>query len=149
MTKKNLYLFSISIIILLLSILTKADDINYAVIAFPNESQGVGVIVDGQTHALEATQYPNLYQGKAPSTSNSYQYVLTGNQNQPETTQRQLKNGATSTGNEFFNRSRTVYDVPSLPQAYHPIYPRMYSYTMCCHSNNSCYKRHILYSTLY
>ncbi|KAI7850225.1 coth protein-domain-containing protein [Circinella umbellata] len=129
--KTNLYLFSFTIVISLLSIITKADDINYAVIAFPNESQGVGVSVEGQIHALEATQYRNLYQGKAPFTSNPYQYVLTSNsgnnQNQPESTQRQLKEGATSTGNEFFNRSRTVYDVPSLPQAYHPIYPPLFT----------------------
>ncbi|KAI9262359.1 coth protein-domain-containing protein [Phascolomyces articulosus] len=111
--------------------MTIAEDMNYSVIAFPNESQGVAVSVDGQTHPLQATQYPNLYQGKGPAPSKSYQYVLTssnGGQNQAESTQRQWTSKQTSsTGNEFFNRSRTVYDVPSLPQAYFPIYPPLFT----------------------
>ncbi|KAI9498497.1 coth protein-domain-containing protein [Zychaea mexicana] len=126
----QLYILALLLLTLSTAIVVKADDINYAVIAFPSGSQGVAVSVDGQTHQLQATQYPNLYQGKAPapSSSSTYQYVLTsGSGNQVETTQRNLANGATSTGNEFFNRSRTVYDVPSLPVAYHPLYPPLFT----------------------
>ncbi|KAI9498498.1 coth protein-domain-containing protein [Zychaea mexicana] len=53
--------------------------------------------------------------------------MIDGQQNQPETTQRKLKQGATATGNEFFGRSQTIYDVPDLPQAYNPIYPVLFT----------------------
>ncbi|KAI8142497.1 coth protein-domain-containing protein [Fennellomyces sp. T-0311] len=105
-----------------------AADVQYAVVAFPQGQQGVGVSVGGQVYPLERSQQsPYLYTGTAPSGDN-YQYVLTdGQQNQPESTQRKLKSGATSTGNEFFGRSQTVYDVPDLPQAFNPIYPVLFT----------------------
>ncbi|KAI8060358.1 coth protein-domain-containing protein [Gongronella butleri] len=99
-------------------------DVNYAVVAFPPSGGTVAVSVDGQTHPLSAdSQVPNLFKGTAPSGS-SYQYVLN---NQPETPKRTLANGASSTGNEFFNRTHTTVDVPSLPQAYNPVYPPLFT----------------------
>ncbi|KAI8973704.1 coth protein-domain-containing protein [Mycotypha africana] len=52
---------------------------------------------------------------------------MDGQNNHPETATRKLAQGVTSTGNEFFNRSRTVWDVPSLPQAFNPIYPTLFT----------------------
>lgn len=101
-----------------------AADVQYSVVAFPQGSQTVAVSVGGQNHPLSRSQQSSyLYTGTAPS-SDSYQYVLVdGQKNQPEPTQRKLKQGVQSTGNEFFGRSQTVYDVPDLPQAFNPIYP--------------------------
>ncbi|KAI8142496.1 coth protein-domain-containing protein [Fennellomyces sp. T-0311] len=119
---------AVYLLLVLCTLAARAADVNYAVIAFPSDGQGVAVVVDGQEHALQATQYPHLYQGVAPAASNSYQYAITSSGgSQVEQTQRKLSEGATSTGNEFFNRSRTVYDVPSLPMAYHPIYPPLFT----------------------
>ncbi|KAI8083482.1 coth protein-domain-containing protein [Thamnidium elegans] len=105
-----------------------AADVQYSVIAFPTGTQGVSVSVGGQTVALQkSTVHPNIYSGPAPS-GETYQYVLTdGQKNTPETTTRKLAQGVTSTGNEFFGRSQTVYNVPSLPQAYNPIYPTLFT----------------------
>ncbi|KAI9262358.1 coth protein-domain-containing protein [Phascolomyces articulosus] len=107
---------------------TLADDVQYAVVAFPQGQQTVGVSVGGQVHPLDRSQdTPNLFTGKAPSGDN-YQYVMIDNgQNKPEASQRTLKQGATSTGNEFFGRSKTIYDVPDLPQAFNPIYPVLFT----------------------
>lgn len=112
-------------ILTLLSTVVLAGDVQYAVVAFPQGTQSVGVSVGGQIHPLARSQeHPNLFTGTAPA-GDTYQYVLIGGQNnQAEPTQRKLAQGATSTGNEFFGRSQTVYDVPALPQAYNPIYPR-------------------------
>ncbi|KAG1473373.1 hypothetical protein G6F56_000984 [Rhizopus delemar] len=101
-------------------------DVQYSVVAFPAENQGVGVSVAGQVVALQKGSVPNLYTGSAPFGS-SYQYVLTGQTNTVESTSRQLAEGVTSTGNEFFNRSKTIYDVPSLPQAFNPFYPTLFT----------------------
>lgn len=110
-----------------------AADVKYSVVAFPGDGQSVAVSVDGQAHALAATQYPNLYSGSAPAPSDHYQYVLTSSsgssQQVAESTTRKLAQGVSQTGNEFFNRSRTIYDVPALPQAYNPVYPREYFLT--------------------
>jgi hypothetical protein len=101
-----------------------AADVQYSVVAFPSGGQSVSVSVGGQQYPLtNSPQYPNLYSGSAPSGS-SYQYVLTGSNAGPETTTRTLASGASSTGNEFFNRTQTVYSVPGLPQAFNPIYDR-------------------------
>ncbi|KAI9269961.1 coth protein-domain-containing protein [Sporodiniella umbellata] len=99
-------------------------DVQYSVVAFPADNQGVGVSVGGQVVALQKGSVPNLYTGSAPYGAN-YQYVLTGATNTAETAQRQLAQGTTSTGNEFFNRTKTVYDVPGLPQAYNPFFPTL------------------------
>ncbi|ORZ24589.1 coth protein-domain-containing protein [Absidia repens] len=104
-----------------------AADVQYAVIAFPSNGGGVAVSVDGKNHALTAdSQVPNLFKGSAPS--GGYQYVLTNGQNNtPESPKRKLADGASSTGNEFFNRTHTTYDVPALPQAYNPVYPPLFT----------------------
>ncbi|ORX45901.1 hypothetical protein DM01DRAFT_1364539 [Hesseltinella vesiculosa] len=99
-------------------------DVQYAVVAFPSNAGSVQVAVDGQNHPLTAdSQVPNLFKGSAPSGS-SYQYVM---DNQAETPKRSLANGASSTGNEFFNRTHTIVNVPELPQAYHPFYPPLFT----------------------
>ncbi|KAF7726934.1 hypothetical protein EC973_008229 [Apophysomyces ossiformis] len=105
-----------------------AADIEYAVVAFPAANQGVGVSVAGKLYPLKKNdQIPNLFSGTAPETD-TYQYALTEGQKQiAEIYQRKLLKGTTKTGNEFFNRSRTIYDVPELPQAYHPVYPPLFS----------------------
>ncbi|KAG0171080.1 hypothetical protein DFQ29_008998, partial [Apophysomyces sp. BC1021] len=108
--------------------LLAAADIEYAVVAFPGANQGVGVKVEGNIYPLKKNeQIPNLFSGTAPG-ADIYQYALTEGQKQiPEAHQRKLVKGVAKTGNEFFNRSRTVYDVPELPQAYHPVYPPLFS----------------------
>ncbi|CDS05325.1 hypothetical protein LRAMOSA07854 [Lichtheimia ramosa] len=114
---------------LLLCHLVSAGDVQYSVIAFPQGSQSVGVSIDGKIHPLDRSkQTPNLFTGAAPSPSKAYQYVLIdGQQNKPESSQRTLKEGTVGTGNEFFGRSQTVYDVPALPQAFNPIYPTLFT----------------------
>lgn len=106
-------------------LLTAAADVEYAVVAFPSANQGVAVSIGGKTYPLQQNKdIPNLFAGSAPE-GQTYQYALTeGEKHILEAHQRTLAKGAIKTGNEFFNRSRTVYDVPELPQAYHPIYPR-------------------------
>lgn len=101
-----------------------AADVQYSVVAFPSGTQGVSVSVGGQTVALQKSQvHSNIFTGTAPF-GDTYQYVITDNgKNTPETTTRKLAQGVTSTGNEFFNRSQTIWNVPSLPQAFNPIYP--------------------------
>lgn len=101
-----------------------AADVQYSVVAFPSGTQGVSVSVGGQAVALKKSDaHPNIYTGTAPF-GETYQYVITdGQTNNPETTTRKLAQGVTTTGNEFFNRSQTIYDVPTLPQAYNPFYP--------------------------
>ncbi|KAI8375489.1 coth protein-domain-containing protein [Blakeslea trispora] len=105
-----------------------AADVQYSVVAFPSGNQGVSVSVGGKTVALQKSNvHPNLFVGSAPF-GDTYQYVITdGQNNQPESTTRKLTAGATSTGNEFFNRSQTIYNVPSLPQAYNPQYPTLFT----------------------
>ena len=101
-----------------------AADVQYSVIAFPTGNQGVSVSVGGNNVALQkSADHPNIYSGNAPF-GETYQYVMTdGTNNAPESTTRKLAQGVTQTGHEFFNRSQTIYNVPSLPQAYNPIYP--------------------------
>lgn len=100
-----------------------AADIEYAVVAFPRAEQTVSVIVGGQTYPLDPSpEFPNIYKGVAP-TADQYQYAVG---DVPETVPRKQQAGIASTGNEFFNRTQTVYNVPSLPQAYNPIYHRKF-----------------------
>lgn len=106
-----------------------AADVTYSVVAFPQGNQGVSVSVGGQVVALQkSTVHPNIYSGNAPA-GDSYQYVITdGANNTPESTTRKLAQGATATGNEFFNRTQTIYNIPHLPQAYNPVYPSKVSH---------------------
>ncbi|CAO3595373.1 unnamed protein product [Absidia cylindrospora] len=117
---------------------TVSADVQYAVVAFPPNGGGVAVSVGGQNHALTAdSQVPNLFKGSAPG--GDYQYVLTSGQNNtPEIPKRKLADGATSTGNEFFNRTYTTFDVPALPQAFNPVYPRKYMTSNLNPETNSC-----------
>ncbi|KAI8380975.1 coth protein-domain-containing protein [Radiomyces spectabilis] len=102
----------------------EAADVQYAVIAFPKNQQSVAVSVGGQQYPLQASEkHPNIFTGTAPS-GETYQYVI---DNHPESTHRRLAQDASSTGNEFFNRTQTVFSVPELPQAYNPIYPPLFS----------------------
>ncbi|RCH86042.1 hypothetical protein CU097_006498 [Rhizopus azygosporus] len=107
---------------------TLAADVQYSVVAFPSGNQGVAVSVNGQTVQLQKSSlHPNIFSGTAPFGS-TYQYVITDGQNKiPETTTRKLTDGITSTGNEFFNRSQTIYNVPALPQAFNPVYPTLFT----------------------
>ncbi|KAI8356601.1 coth protein-domain-containing protein [Choanephora cucurbitarum] len=105
-----------------------AADVQYSVVAFPSGNQGVSVSVGGKTVALQKSNvHPNLFTGTAPF-GDTYQYVITdGQNNQAESTTRKLAAGVTATGNEFFNRSQTIFNVPSLPQAYNPQYPTLFT----------------------
>ncbi|KAI8981416.1 coth protein-domain-containing protein [Pilobolus umbonatus] len=105
-----------------------AADVQYSVVAFPSGTQGVAVVVGGQNVPLEkSATSPNIFTGLAPYGA-TYQYALTEGQTAtPESTTRNLAEGVTATGNEFFNRSRTVYNVPGIPQAYNPFYPTLFT----------------------
>lgn len=118
-----------------------AADVQYSVIAFPTGNQTIGVSVGGQTVQLQKSSvHPNIFSGAAPFGS-TYQYVIMdGQSNTPESTTRKLADGVVSTGNEFFNRSQTVYNVPALPQAFNPIYPSKKKYI----SNSNAKRRMIL-----
>ncbi|KAI7900821.1 coth protein-domain-containing protein [Cokeromyces recurvatus] len=112
----------ISLTILSLQLIHAAD-VEYSVVAFPGDKQSVSVIVEGQKYPLsQSAESPNIFKGVAPS-ANEYQYALTGGSGDIiETALRKQQAGITTTGNEFFNRSQTVHDVPPLPQAYNPIH---------------------------
>lgn len=101
--------------------LVNAADIEYSVVAFPKDQQNVAVVIGGQAYPLApSADHPNLFKGTAPS-AETYSYALG---DVPESTTRTQQAGITTTGNEFFNRTRTVFDIPALPQAYNPIYHR-------------------------
>ncbi|KAI8087712.1 coth protein-domain-containing protein [Gilbertella persicaria] len=104
--------------------LVYAADVEYSVVGFPKNQQAVAVVIGGQSYPLtQSTDSPYIYKGIAPS-AEQYQYSL-DNLLEPVTRRQQV--GITSTGNEFFNRSQTVFNVPPLPQAYHPIYQPLMS----------------------
>jgi hypothetical protein len=130
--KKKMKFIALSTLVSLALSGVFAADVQYSVIAFPTGNQGVSVSVGGQTIALKKSDvHPNIFSGTAPS-GETYQYVITdGQTNTPETTTRKLAQGVTSTGNEFFNRTQTVWNVPSLPQAYNPIYPSKFMTESC------------------
>ena len=122
------------------SIMADDNQVHYSVVAFPDNGQSVGVWIEhsgsneGTVYALNPSeQYPQLYSGMAPF-SQVYQYALTdatsGSVVELESEKRSLSQGASSTGNEFFGRAPTVYSVPELPQAFHPIYPRNSNHTL-------------------
>lgn len=104
--------------------LVNAADIKYAVVAFPQDQQGVAVVVAGQAYPLAAsTEHPNIFKGTAPS-GDQYAYSLVGGTGDVTETPRTQQQGIATTGNEFFNRTQTIFNVPALPQAYNPIYHR-------------------------
>lgn len=106
-------------------------DVTYSVIAFPG-SDNVGVNVAGQNYPLQKSpMHANLFTGTAPFGA-EYRYTIinSSGQSQPEETTRHLNEIDTSTGNEFFGRSKTLYDIPALPRAYNPIYPGNFFFTL-------------------
>lgn len=109
-----------------------AADTKYAVIAFPNATQGVAVTVNGQSYKLpQSDVHPNLYMGYAPA-GNEYQYAIVDSKGavvRLESKMRTADNGTASVGNEFFDRIPTLHQVPEIPQAFNPIYPRKYVYS--------------------
>ncbi|KAI8341911.1 coth protein-domain-containing protein, partial [Chlamydoabsidia padenii] len=123
-------LLPLSLLVVCATIVSAVENVQYAVVAFPNPSQKVNVNVNGQWHPLSpSADHAHLFQGTAPF-ADSYQYGLVSDDHQGdiiEHYQRKLSQGVTTTGNEFFNRSQTLYDVPALPQVYHPIYPPLFS----------------------
>lgn len=111
-----------------------AADTKYAVIAFPNATQGVAVTVNGQSYKLQRSNvHPNLYTGYAPS-GTDYQYVIVDSKGavvQSESSMRKAEASSSSVGNEFFDRIPTLHQVPEIPQAFNPINPRK-SKSKCC-----------------
>ncbi|CAO3600031.1 unnamed protein product [Absidia cylindrospora] len=133
MTKPSYWLKVVqlsSLLVCATTLTAAAENVQYAVVAFPSASQKVNVNVNGQWHALQSsTDHPHLFQGTAPY-AETYQYGLITDDHQGDTIehyQRRLAQNTATTGNEFFNRSQTLYDVPSLPQVYHPVYPPLFS----------------------
>ncbi|KAI8967067.1 coth protein-domain-containing protein [Mycotypha africana] len=119
----------ITLAISLLSCITtavQANNVTYSVVAFPSQGEQVVVNVNNQTFALaESATCMGLYTGNAPFAS-EYHYALVNahGQQTPEKVKRSLANAnTTTTGNEFFDRSRTFWDIPEIPQAYPPIFP--------------------------
>ncbi|KAG2223187.1 hypothetical protein INT45_011533 [Circinella minor] len=107
------------------------QNVQYAVIAFfPEGGQSVAVSIDGTNYPLGVSQQNigNFFTGTAPAPKETYHYVILdaqGNNVATEAIERRLINEQSS-GNEFFNRT-TFHQVPELPQAYHPIYPPLFS----------------------
>lgn len=104
--------------------LANAADVTYSVIAFPG-SDKVAVSVGGQEYVLQRSPInANLFTGVAPFGA-EYRYAIVNDSGQSnnEDTTRHLDESATSTGNEFFGRSKTIHNIPALPRAYNPIYP--------------------------
>jgi opacity protein-like surface antigen len=107
--------------------IVNAADVTYSVIAFPKANENVGVSVGNQDYPLQKSpENANLFTGNAPFGAEYKYTIITSNGNKPENTTRQLAETTTATGNEFFGRSKTLYDIPALPRAYNPIYPRKY-----------------------
>ncbi|KAI8356602.1 coth protein-domain-containing protein [Choanephora cucurbitarum] len=105
--------------------MANAADVTYSVIAFPESGETVVVNVDNTIHPLQQSSLSqNLFSGIAPSGS-QYNYAYSAPSGQrPESTVRHLASeSVVATGNEFFNRSKTVYDVPEFPRAYNAVYP--------------------------
>lgn len=105
--------------------LVHAADVTYSVVAFPGANENVAVSVANQDFPLQRSpQHANLFTGTAPFGAEYRYTVLTAEGSKPENTTRHLADTTTNTGNEFFGRSKTLYDVPALPRAFNPIYPR-------------------------
>ncbi|RCH79919.1 hypothetical protein CU098_003803, partial [Rhizopus stolonifer] len=81
---------------------------------------------------INNNQYPlqqsslneNLFSGIAPyGAQYRYSYITSSGQTAESVTRQLAGESVVATGNEFFNRSKTVYDVPEFPKAYNPVYP--------------------------
>ena len=102
-------------------------DVQYCAVAFPNQGEDVSVLVNEQSYSLQSsTDHPYLFCGTAPY-GQVYQYAYINSSGaivKKEQQKRSFPDNTASTGNEFFDRAPTVYNVPELPQAFNPIYPR-------------------------
>lgn len=89
----------------------------YNVISVTESGHTMGVLVDGKTYPLQASEtVPVLHSGTAPS--GIYNYVkLDGSKGvvEQESFKRQLEEPLEATPNEFYNRSWTTQHVPELP----------------------------------
>ncbi|KAI8375491.1 coth protein-domain-containing protein [Blakeslea trispora] len=105
--------------------MAQAADVTYSVIAFPQSGETVVVNVDNMSHPLQQSSLSeNLFSGIAPYGSQyNYAYSTPSGQRSESTVRHLASESVTTTGNEFFNRSKTVYDVPEFPKAYNAIYP--------------------------
>lgn len=99
----------------------------YNVIASPaNSGMSVVVVVDSSAYPLIASS-PNslLYSGMAPIAQNDYHYAILDaasyRLNVSEAFSRPPIQNATTTINEFFNRSLAFHQLNSLPQVYEPV----------------------------
>ncbi|KAI8645882.1 coth protein-domain-containing protein [Parasitella parasitica] len=109
-------------------IVSAANNVKYSVVAFPGEDDIVAVTIDNQNYPLKAGNLSsNLFTGVAPYAQEYHYTYLTSNGFVSEDVVRHLPDSATTTFNEFFNRSKTVYDIPPLPKAYDDIYPALHS----------------------
>jgi hypothetical protein len=100
-----------------------ASNVEYSVVAFPQSGESVVVTVNNNDYILKRSQHDCLFTGSAPFGA-TYRYSIVSNGGKKtEKKDRHLSPDATATGNEFFDRSRTVFDVPDIPSAYDPIYP--------------------------
>ncbi|GAA5798491.1 hypothetical protein HPULCUR_003895 [Helicostylum pulchrum] len=83
----------------------------------------VAVVVDEVTYPLQAT-FGILYKGDAPSATTEYHYAFVDNKDVKVSepfTRPPLKDGLSTTLNEFFNRSISTYEVNTLPQVLEPL----------------------------
>ncbi|GAA5798493.1 hypothetical protein HPULCUR_003897 [Helicostylum pulchrum] len=97
--------------------------ITYNVIAEPPANMSVAVVVDKVTYPLQAT-FGILYKGDAPSATTEYHYAFVDNKDVKVSepfTRPPLKDGLSTTLNEFFNRSISTYEVNTLPQVLEPL----------------------------
>jgi hypothetical protein len=99
-----------------LELSVEAATIKYNVISVTESGQTMGVLVDGKTYPLQASEtVPVLHSGTAPP--GTYNYVkLNGSQGvvEQESFKRRLDKPLEATPNEFYNRTWTTQHVPEL-----------------------------------
>ncbi|KAL0142502.1 coth protein-domain-containing protein [Mucor lusitanicus] len=117
-------LIALTSIVALTSIaVAQSTNTTYNVVAPVISGQSVGVIVGNQTYPLNRSgACPLIFTGSAPS-GQQYQYVKLNNESgviEKEAFSRSAVSGNV-TLNEFYNRTWTTMDVPTLPQVLEPI----------------------------
>lgn len=112
-----------SIVALTSIAVAQSTNTTYNVVAPVISGQSVGVIVGNQTYPLNRSgACPLIFTGSAPS-GQQYQYVKLNNESgviEKEAFSRSAVSGNV-TLNEFYNRTWTTMDVPTLPQVLEPI----------------------------
>lgn len=105
---------------LLCQSLVLAVNTEYRVIASPGTDERMAVLVDGQAYPLEAKTKSTalLHTGQAPS-ADAYQYARLDKNGDIIEKEAQIRHG-TPTQNDFYNRSRNTYSVPSLQRTFPP-----------------------------